>query len=49
MGSVLLIPIVPRATSGWHLLPALVICDVGLGVLVSQLKNYTLAPISDER
>ncbi len=30
-------------------LPALVICDVGLGVLVSQLKNYTLAPISDER
>ena len=45
----LLIPIVPRADSGWYLLPSLVIAGTGLGLLVSQLNNYTLAPISEER
>jgi EmrB/QacA subfamily drug resistance transporter len=48
-GMLLLIPIVPRADSGWHLLVPLVIAGSGLGLLVSQLNNYTLAPISDER
>ena len=48
-GLVLLIPIVPRADSGWYLLIPLVIAGVGLGLLVSQLNNYTLAPISEER
>ena len=44
----LLIPIVPRADSGWYLLGPLVIAGSGLGLLVSQLNNYTLAPISEE-
>jgi len=44
-----LIPIVPRADSGWYLVVPLVIAGTGLGLLVSQLNNYTLAPISDER
>ncbi|HEY6779612.1 MAG TPA: MFS transporter [Thermoleophilaceae bacterium] len=48
-GLVLLVPIVPRADSGWYLLIPLVIAGVGLGLLVSQLNNYTLAPISEER
>lgn len=48
-GLVLLIPIVPRADSGWYLLIPLVIAGLGLGLLVSQLNNYTLAPISEER
>ena len=49
VGMVLLIPIVPRADSGWYLLIPLVIAGSGLGLLVSQLNNYTLAPISEER
>ncbi|HEX3206068.1 MAG TPA: MFS transporter, partial [Propionibacteriaceae bacterium] len=48
-GMLLLLPIVPRADSGWYLLVPLVIAGSGLGLLVSQLNNYTLAPISDER
>src|SRR6478609_2596797 len=48
-GLVVLIPIVPRADSGWYLLVPLVIAGSGLGLLVSQLNNYTLAPISEER
>ena len=49
VGLLLLIPIVPRADSGWFLLVPLVIAGVGMGLLVSQLNNYTLAPISEER
>src|SRR6476620_8895120 len=49
IGLVLLIPIVPRADSGWWLVVPLVIAGCGLGLLVSQLNNYTLSPISDER
>ena len=48
-GMVLLVPIVPRADAGWALLIPLVIAGTGLGLLVSQLNNYTLAPITDER
>ena len=48
-GLVVLIPVVPRADSGWYLLLPLVIAGSGLGLLVSQLNNYTLAPISEER
>ena len=48
-GLVILIPIVPRADSGWYLLLPLVVAGSGLGLLVSQLNNYTLAPISEER
>src|SRR5208282_5572282 len=42
-------PIVPRATSGWYLVVPLIIAGSGLGLLVSQLNNYTLSPISEER
>ena len=49
VGVAVLIPIVPRADSGWWLLVPLLIAGAGLGLLVSQLNNYTLAPISDER
>ena len=49
VGMSLLIPIVPRADSGWSLVIPLVIAGSGLGLLVSQLNNYTLAPISEER
>ena len=49
VGIGVLIPIVPRADSGWYLLVPLVIAGSGLGLLVSQLNNYTLAPISEER
>ncbi len=49
VGLVILIPIVPRASSGWALVIPLIIAGSGLGLLVSQLNNYTLSPISDER
>jgi LPXTG-motif cell wall-anchored protein len=48
-GLLLLVPLVPRADSGWWLLVPLAIAGSGLGLLVSQLNNYTLAPISEER
>jgi len=48
-GLLLLLPIVPRADSGWWLLVPLIIAGCGLGILVSQLNNYTLSPITDER
>ena len=49
LGLLILIPIVPRANSGWWLTVPLLIAGSGLGLLVSQLNNYTLAPISEER
>ena len=49
LGMVALMPIVPRADSGWDLLIPLMVAGAGLGLLVSQLNNYTLAPISEER
>src|SRR3954449_9197596 len=48
-GLVLLLPVVPRASSGWWLVIPLVVAGTGLGLLVSQLNNYTLSPISEER
>ena len=49
LGLALIIPIVPDADSGWYLVIPLVIAGAGLGLLVSQLNNYSLAPIDDER
>ena len=46
---VVLLPLVPRADSGWSLVVPLVVAGCGLGLLVSQLNNYTLGPISEER
>ena len=49
LGMALLIWVVPRADSGWSLSVPLLIAGAGLGLLVSQLNNYTLSPISEER
>ena len=48
VGVAVLVPIVPRATSGWYLAVPLVIAGLGLGLLVSQLNNYTLSPLAEE-
>jgi hypothetical protein len=47
-GVAILIPIVPRAHSGWAMVIPLAIAGAGLGLLVSQLNNYTLSPIEEE-
>jgi MFS family permease len=49
LGTLVLIPLVPRVSSGWWLAIPLLIVGSGLGLLVSQLNNYTLSPISEER
>jgi MFS family permease len=46
---VLLLPIIPRADSGWTLAVPLLIAGCGLGLLVSQINNYALSPVSEER
>ena len=49
IGLAALVPLVPRATSGWWLVVPLLVAGSGLGLLVSQLNNYTLSPVSEER
>jgi EmrB/QacA subfamily drug resistance transporter len=49
VGLLALIPVIPRADAGWYLAIPLVIAGIGLGLLVSQLNNYTLSPIVEER
>jgi len=49
LGTVAIVPIIPRATSGWWLVLPLIVVGCGFGLLVSQLNNYTLAPIDEER
>jgi EmrB/QacA subfamily drug resistance transporter len=49
VGLLALIPIIPRADAGWYLAIPLAIAGVGLGLLVSQLNNYTLSPVVEER
>ena len=48
-GMALMIPILPRTDSGWSIVIPLLIAGCGLGLLVSQLNNYTLSPIEDQR
>jgi len=48
-GLLILIPIIPRAGAGWGLVAPLIIVGSGLGLLVSQLNNFTLSPVSEER
>jgi EmrB/QacA subfamily drug resistance transporter len=48
-GMIALLPVVPRAGSGWYFVLPLIVAGSGLGLLVSQLNNYTLSPISEER
>jgi EmrB/QacA subfamily drug resistance transporter len=49
LGMLILLPIVPRAGNGWAFTAPLIVAGCGLGLLVSQLNNYTLSPISEER
>jgi EmrB/QacA subfamily drug resistance transporter len=49
VGIGVIIPFVPRVDSGWYLVVPLAIVGCGLGLLVSQLNNYTLAPVAEER
>jgi EmrB/QacA subfamily drug resistance transporter len=49
VGVAVLLPIVPRADSGWAMAIPLMVAGAGLGLLVSQLNNYTLSPIEEER
>jgi len=49
VGVLLMVPIVPRADTSVYLAIPLMLCGAGLGLLVSQINNYTLAPISEER
>jgi EmrB/QacA subfamily drug resistance transporter len=49
LGLVALLPIIPRADSGWMFVIPLIIVGCGLGLLVSQINNYTLSPISEEK
>jgi EmrB/QacA subfamily drug resistance transporter len=49
VGIAVIIPFVPRVDSGWSTVVPLAITGAGLGLLVSQLNNYTLAPIEEER
>ena len=48
-GVAILVPLVPRADSGWHLAIPLMLAGAGLGLMASQLNNYALSPISEER
>ena len=48
-GMLLLVPLVPRTDFGFALVIPLLIAGCGLGLLVSQLNNYTLAPIEEDR
>jgi EmrB/QacA subfamily drug resistance transporter len=49
LGLIAVVAVVPRGDSGWALAIPLVVTGSGLGLLVSQLNNFTLAPISEER
>jgi EmrB/QacA subfamily drug resistance transporter len=49
LGVAAILPLVPRVDSGWWLVIPLAVTGCGLGLLVSQLNNYTLAPVAEER
>ena len=49
IGVAAIIALVPRVDTGLGLALPLIVAGSGLGLLVSQLNNYTLAPVSEER
>jgi hypothetical protein len=49
LGMIIVVAIIPRTNSGWALVVPLIIAGSGLGLLVSQLNNYTLSPIAEEK
>jgi MFS family permease len=48
LGMLVVIVLVPRANSGFALALPLAVAGCGLGMLVSQLNNYTLSPIEEQ-
>ncbi|MDO8208856.1 MFS transporter [Conexibacter sp. CPCC 206217] len=48
IGITVVVVLVPRADSGWALAAPLALAGCGLGLVVSQLNNYTLGPIHEE-
>jgi MFS family permease len=49
IGVLALIVVLPGADSAWPLAVPLMCCGAGLGLIVSQLNNYALAPMSEEK
>ena len=49
LGVLALIPLVPSADTSLPLVIPLMFCGAGMGLLVSQLNNYTLAPLSEQQ
>jgi EmrB/QacA subfamily drug resistance transporter len=49
LGILFIILYIPRATSGWDFAIPMLVTGAGLGLLVSQLNNYSLSPITEER
>src|SRR4029079_7541485 len=49
IGIAVIIPIMPQTDSGLSLIIPLLIAGSGLGLLSSQLNNYTLSPIEEDR
>jgi MFS family permease len=49
VGIVAVVLVVPRSETGWAFSVPLLVAGCGLGLLVSQLNNYTLSPISEAR
>lgn len=49
LGVAAIVALVPRIDSGLGLALPLLVVGAGFGLLVSQLNNYTLAPIAEER
>jgi MFS family permease len=45
----ILVPLIPKVDSAWSLVLPLMLAGAGLGLLASQLNNYALSPISEER
>jgi LPXTG-motif cell wall-anchored protein len=48
-GLLVLIPVVPQVDTAWYLVPGLLLCGAGMGLLVSQINSYTLSSVSEER
>jgi MFS transporter len=49
VGLVALIAVIPSSDTAWPLAVPLMFCGAGLGLIVSQLNNYALAPMSEEK
>jgi MFS family permease len=48
LGVLAMIPLVPEADTSLYLVIPLMLCGAGMGLLISQLNNYALAPLSED-